>query len=158
MKRAWVLVLIAASGMVGATTPAHAQTARVKARLKNIEEKSVAVERASEEDPLFGEAGGRPSANPCVPTVPTNVPVARAGGALVFCFVNSPLPLVAQTYADWIGKKVLVTDGLKESISCGTTGLVTKAEAAARVTRALEAQGLQVRSVDAGTVRIERKK
>ncbi len=75
---------------------------------------------------------------------------------MAFSFSNAPLFVVASAYAKLIGKRVVVQDGLRECVSAQSTGTVSKAEAASLMKSACESKGLQVRTIDADTVRIEK--
>lgn len=90
------------------------------------------------------------------------LPPSEGGDGLVGLeFKNTPLPFVAEQYADYTGKKVVidkdVSTGRSTALSLAVDKLMKKAEAAALIEKALADSGLVVVPVGTNTVRISRK-
>ena len=157
MKRQLLLTLMAVVMVLCATAQTNAPSPRIEELKKRIESSPTPVRLTPEEDNLLVAAGVLPPADKSVAPTTTFEMAPPESRGVEMRFENAPLALVAQVYAKLIGKTVLVADGLTVGISCCSTGNFNKVEAAAIVRRSLDAQALQVRTVDVETVRIERR-
>lgn len=144
------------------TTVANAQTNTVDLNAEQLRRRieaqiqrgqSLPIPLTPEEDALLVKEGVLP---------PMNQQHAAAGtnsAAMVSLRMRDvPLEVAADTYSEFVGKKVTVQDGLSVPITVHTTGSITRAQAAVLMEQSFAGQSLRVVVVDSGAIRIEKMK